>query len=944
MLPFTLRRAAHRAAALVIPLIATATFAASAHAGTYPVYTCWAGQHGNGAWADVTDGADDTTNGGSCQPSGDAPPFTSDYYGLQARHGVSPYAQYPFRGAKLKIEVPDGGMAITGIEADWRVYCGNTGWYPFAQTGGGYQFRNCGSWGFAINGWNRQGIGGLWDGSVTIGNICGQSPNCARNVNPPSQLLAKNIRVDIYDPYSPSVDSQGGSLWNGSIWHSGTKSLGFHGYDNIGIKKLSAYVEGNQGAGDWYPVDETATNAGCNYAYTRPCPQNQNLSTSVNTASFGDGPHRILLRAIDAADNVTDSVGQIYIDNNAPAKPNADLTAAIKAAPNRGILDGKDTGWQITPAVALTWANHNGGPSGISSNTIEVCRQDGSACFTSKRSNGDAFTNTVNVPARGLYKARVQVADGAGNNSPWSEWVTFKYDDEAPGTADLPRNTQVEHNGWINTTTAIDFPQAVRMAVGQAIPAYAGIKGYSVTIQKPGDAAADPDSDLGDSTDIEVTGSGPAATLVLGDVPEGKTIVKARAISGAGKAAVGFATIELRADRRAPDVAISPDAAGATYTDGVVHTITGTDAEAPAPALADGKSGMEAGGSDKPEEAGGYILAVVDGGTPVKTRGPVATSSSANGQHVLAYSAVDVAGNQSTVKQLGFTVSGDQDGDGIPDTSDQCPTVPGPAPSGCPASNSVNSSSVVVEKSTDAAMNGASKNGADALEGAKITDLYFVQKRKDEMLRQRACVKKAGKSSKRRAACKVGDLTTLTALYGRRASIRGTLVDSTGAPIVGARVQVLESPKGRGIGQIDKGGVRTRADGTFRYTVAQNATSRSIQFIYRPYLGRDLTADKKLASLSIKAKVKATFRVNAGVVRFGGVALPGRQLVQIQGRSAGSSWQTIQTVRSSTTGKFRGSYRLKQRTGREIQLRARVVAADRSVLVGVSRIATRTAT
>jgi hypothetical protein len=940
MLPFTstLARSALGAAALVMT---TLVLAATAHAGSYSVYACWAGQHGNASWADVTDGVDDTTNGGSCNPSGNAPPFTSDYHGLQMRHGVSPYNQYAYRGAKLQISVPDGGMAITGIEADWRVYCGNTGWYPFAQTSGGYQFRNCGSWGFALSGWNRQGIGGLWDGSLVMGNICGSGAGCNRWVDPPSQLLAKNVRVDMYDPHMPSVPEAHGELWNGGIWHRGSRSLGWSAYDNIGVKRMEFWVQD----GAWRKVAETATNEGCNYAYTRPCPQNKGWNVGqINTAQFSDGAHAVKLRVYDAADNMTDADATLHFDNNGPAKPAADLSASIKAAPNRGILDGQDTGWQITPAVALSWTNQNGGPSGVASNTIEVCKQDGTGCFTSMRSGADAFTNTVNAPARGLYKARVKTTDGAGNDSPWSEWVNFKYDDEAPGTAQLPRNTTVEHNGWINTTTATDFPQSVRMAAGQTIPAFAGIRGYSITVQKPGDPAANPDTDLADPQDVATLVSGPTGTLVIADVPEGKTIVKARAVSGSGRAAAAFDTIELKADRRAPDVAITPDVADETYVDGILHTVTGTDAEAPAPALADGKSGMEAGPSNEPVDHGGYVEISVDGAAAATTRGPLATSSSPNGTHTLAYSAVDQAGNRSTVKQLRFTVAGDQDGDSVPDPSDLCPTVAGPPPTGCPAGgpggNGVGGSS---DRAALSSPNGTSKNGDAALAGAKITDLYFVQKRKDEMLRQRRCVRAAGTSKAKRSRCKMGDLTKLTAVYGRRASIRGQLVDSKGDPVVGARIQVLESPKGRGIGQIDKGGVRTRADGTFRYTVAQNATSRSVQFVYKPYIGSDLTADKKKTELTIQAKVRASFSVRSGVIRFAGVALPGRQLVQIQGRPAGGKWETIKSVRSSSTGRFRGSYRLKQRTGRAIELRARLVTADRSVTVGTSRTVTRVA-
>lgn len=937
-------------AVVPLALLATLVLAAAAHAGSYSVYACWPGQHGNGSWADAS--TSETTNGGSCNPSGDAPPFTSEYHGLQARHDVSPYAQYTWQGAKLNIGIPDGGMAITGIEADWRVYCGNTGWYPYlAATASGHNFRNCGTWGFALTGWNRQAIGGMWEPGLTIGNICSASPNCNRWVNPPSQVLAKNIRVDFYDPHMPSIPEAHGELWNGSIWQRGSRYLGFSGSDNIGIKRMEFWVHD----GVWHKISETATNEGCNYAYTRPCPQGKGWGVGhVDTSRFTDGSRPVKLRVYDAADNMTDVDATLHFDNTAPGKPAAKIDSLMMDPSRRGFVatpqGTQDTGWQTEGTAALAWTNPSGGASGLCSNTLQIRPVGGSVTVERVRNTNAAQTDTVTGLANGRYEARVQSRDCAGGASDWSDWVPFGVDTRTPGTADLPRNTGVEVNGWINNTTAIDFPQNARMGVGQEkLTGLAGIRGYSVTVQKPGQAAANPDNDLADPDDINAITDGENGTLVIGEIPEGKTIVKARAIAGNGRAAVGYATIELRADRTVPDVTVNPDDPGAVYTDGVVHTVTGTDAEAPAPALADGKSGMEGSGSNQPVEAGGHIETQVDGAAVTKTRGPVATSSSPNGQHTLTYAAVDAAGNRSTVKQLGFTVSGDQDGDGIPDVSDQCPAVAGPAPTGCPSGGGDGSSlttTIVGGGGGDTivnAANGASKNGVDALRGAKVKDLYFVQKHKDETLKQRRCQRKAGTSKTRRAKCKLGDLTKLTAYYGRRASIRGKLVDSKGAPVVNARIQVLESPKGRGIGQIDKGGVRTRADGTFRYTAAQNSTTRSIQFVYKPFTGQDLTADKQKVDLTIRAKVRATFTVRQGVVRYSGVALPGRQMVQIQGRSAGGRWETIASRRSSKTGRFSGRYKLKQRTGRQIQLRARVVSADRSVLVGTSRVARRTA-
>lgn len=536
-----------------LTLLGAGPLASVAHAGSYPIRVCHQSYGNvNNVFADITDGVDDTANGGSCSTSGDKPShLQGDYRGLQVRHGVNRNNQYYGRGARLQANVPQGGMAITDMQAIFGAQVSNHGW-SLGVWDASQQRESAPGFG----GWAYRHIAGIWTASLQIAAWCNNSSSCYRSYSPAAQQVVRDITLTVHDPHHPAHVAQSGDLWNGSVWHKGTRTLNWRADDNIGIKRLEAHIEGTQGAGNWQLVGATTVDDGCSYVSWRPCPTSRDASIAVNTAEFSNGPHRILLRAIDAADNTSDSFGQVYFDNAASAAPKVELAGWMKKSGDRGLLGGTiDTGWQVTENVALQWPTGDGASaSGTASSELQACPVSvafgGAGCVSASRTGAEFWSATAKITATGygMWKARARTINNAGTTGAWSDEVNFKYDPRTPGTADLPRNTALEdEDGFVIGAKREDFSQRVEMAAEQEkLTSGAGIRGYSVTVQKPGDPAADPDGDLGDADDVTAVQDGTDGVVALAELPPGSTVIKARAIGGNGKPAAAFSTITLK--------------------------------------------------------------------------------------------------------------------------------------------------------------------------------------------------------------------------------------------------------------------------------------------------------------------------------------------------------------------------------------------------------------
>jgi hypothetical protein len=142
--------------------------------------------------------------------------------------------------------------------------------------------------------------------------------------------------------------------------------------------------------------------------------------------------------------------------------------------------------------------------------------------------------------------------------------------------------------------------------------------------------------------------------------------------------------------------------------------------------------------------------------------------------------------------------------------------------------------------------------------------------------------------------------------------VRGKLVDGRGAPIGNARVELMSRNASPGSPLLDKGGARTRADGTWTMVMPKDASSRTLSFRYRSHLGDSKPAAEVALTLRVRAAVGLTVTPRVASSR-GGIVISGRllgaplpargKLVELQARGKGGGrWITFRTVRSDARG------------------------------------------
>ncbi len=190
----------------------------------------------------------------------------------------------------------------------------------------------------------------------------------------------------------------------------------------------------------------------------------------------------------------------------------------------------------------------------------------------------------------------------------------------------------------------------------------------------------------------------------------------------------------------------------------------------------------------------------------------------------------------------------------------------------------------------------------------------------------------------------------LTARYGGSVVVRGRLVDGRGAPIGNARVELLSRNANPGSSLVDKGGARTRPDGTWTMVMPRDLSSRMLSFRYRSHLGDVKPVTEVALTLRVRAAValSVTPRIasSRGALRISGRLLGGPlptrgKIVELQARGKGGGrWITFRTVRSDARGRFSTRYRFRNTVGPVtyvFRARAREEAAY-PFLTGASRV------
>ena len=175
--------------------------------------------------------------------------------------------------------------------------------------------------------------------------------------------------------------------------------------------------------------------------------------------------------------------------------------------------------------------------------------------------------------------------------------------------------------------------------------------------------------------------------------------------------------------------------------------------------------------------------------------------------------------------------------------------------------------------------------------------------------------------------------TRTTVRFNRKVAVRGRLINADGNPISGAELRLLTRDLRQGADAIDRRGLRTRSDGSFRLTVRAKA-SRQIQVAWRARAN-----DTRFAAngyLALKARASGSLRARPSAVRVGrSVTLTGRLKgyrrggvpVVLQGKLRGARrFTTFADTTSSRRGTFHSRYRFQTAAsrGRTFVFRARI--------------------
>jgi len=188
-----------------------------------------------------------------------------------------------------------------------------------------------------------------------------------------------------------------------------------------------------------------------------------------------------------------------------------------------------------------------------------------------------------------------------------------------------------------------------------------------------------------------------------------------------------------------------------------------------------------------------------------------------------------------------------------------------------------------------------------------------------------------------------------TSRFGRRVVIRGRLTDRQGRGIADTDVLASERVALPKASYSRERRLRTNASGSFRYSLSRQASSRKIRVRYEGMLlGRRVATFQNL-ELKVRAAARIKVSLRGVRVHYNGRVLatplpPKGKLVHMQGRAKGGAWQTFAVKRTTTRGRFAGTYQLRvYRPGVRLEFRVRVPSENRYPFVtGAGRVIKRT--
>ena len=880
-------------------LLAMLIFAAGANAASYEVRACDS-EGINRAFSAV----------GSPMVSANSSCSAAPLLGMQVRNGLGSGSAPPFTWGALEAVAPVGNL-IASVRAratayDQKAAANLDGWSAGIADDGGYRW--CGTpfpcaWSGAPS--MPISLSGLATSRIRLMVICALGSGCRRNAVQATTTLS-DVILEVRDDQAPLIGAVRGALAPGDGWVSGSLISGFDASDAAGIRTAAISVDGTTVGGVEHQCDQYAM---------APCP-NGGLEKALDTKQLSDGAHSVLARAVDAAGNASEQQAVINVDNTAPSV----------ARPQRPGV----TGWSPDgdPVVAVDAQDAAGG-SGVRSLRWELCRTDGTGCQVGSAAPGPQMT--LHLPAPGEWQVRVAASDALreGQLSDWSP--PLRYDPTVPGPAQVVSGAR-----WSDgrSPVAVSFSPASAPAQGPS-----GVAGYAVTTD-------------GSNPGLAPSAGGAHAAVSLEQLPEGTTVVSARAVSGAGLASADVGRVEVGIDRTAPSLALAP-AAGQQpqreewFPRPIELLAKATDQV--------GLSGMNPAPDDRPVTEGAYVEYRIDDGETQRVRGASAAFTlNDDGIHAVTARAVDTAGNVSAPQTVSYRIDRQRPTGALvhPEASDPR-RLTATVDEGCIASAVLELrragdrnweyveghaephavSGLVPDdrlpagqyqvrfRVTDCAGNeGMITQFADGSAGLITLPLRMQPKLVASLIA-------ADGKSRPQLSVKLGGLVT----------VEGRLTDAHGLPMAGTDVELRE--------KVGSGSWRARTarvtDGGGRVRIRfAAASSRAIQLVADQSV-TSTGAESNALKLDVPAVV--TIHVARGSVRNGqsaqfsgrvaGGYLPahGREL-ELQGfNPMRSGWQPVQTegLRCDRAGRWHARYRFTATIGRTVIYRFRVRVAPR---------------
>jgi hypothetical protein len=311
----------------------------------------------------------------------------------------------------------------------------------------------------------------------------------------------------VTDPQLPSIAIDAGGDLQAGKWVNGTHQLNYSASDNVGVRSVEAVVLADAKSGVEQIVGDQPRSCAAvqpragwpwrAYRDEYPCGDpNAGGAVPAETIKAVEGTRTLILRAVDAADNVSSSAPiTVRIDRTPPAKVGIDVEGG--------------QGWKTGERLAIGWASPDEGDAAPIDGAYYQTRPAGGTEWSQPQLAADSVNRLEVTAPEGQTELRLWRRDMAGNQSAQlgaSDPVTLRYDGTAPEL------------GF--ESPAAEDPTRVRVAVNDKV---SGVAGGAIEMRRQGT-----DSWLALPTQLE--GSHLVARADDAALPAGQYVVRARVV------------------------------------------------------------------------------------------------------------------------------------------------------------------------------------------------------------------------------------------------------------------------------------------------------------------------------------------------------------------------------------------------------------------------------